>query len=74
MAKVSMSSNKCTFAIGKYLLKVSVVEVKTETSSRFPVTVDLFFVLHLLVKSVIIMIIARKAVERVFMLIQFSLT
>ena len=74
MAEVSMSSNKCTFAIGKYLLKVLVVEVKTETSSRFPVTVDLFFVLHLLVKSVIIMIIARKAVERVFMLIQFSLT
>ena len=31
----------------------------------------LFFVLHLLVNSVIIMVIARKVVERVFVLIQF---
>ena len=34
----------------------------------------LFFVLHLLLNSVIIMAITRKAVEHVFILIQFSLT
>ena len=52
------------------MLKVLVVEVHIETSSRFPATVD-FFVLHLLVNSVIIMAIARKAVERVFIVIKF---
>ena len=39
MTEVYMSPNKCTFARGKYLLKVLVVEVQTETSSRFPVTI-----------------------------------
>ena len=39
MTEVYMSPNKCTFARGKYLLKVLVVEVQTETSSGFPVTI-----------------------------------
>ena len=51
-------------------LKVLVIEVQIATSSRFPVTVDCF-VLHLLVNNVIVMAIARKAAERVFILIQF---
>ena len=71
MTKIYMSPNKCTYARGKYLLKILAVEVQIETSSRFPVTVDCFFVLHLLINSVIIMVITRKAVERVFILIQF---
>ena len=72
MTEVYVSPNKCTYAKGKYLLKVLVVVVQIETSSKFPVTVVwLLFVLHLLVNSVIIMVIARTAVERVFILIQF---
>ena len=51
-------------------LKVLVIEVQIAASSRFPATVDCF-VLHLLVNSVIVMTIARKAAERVFILIQF---
>ena len=70
ITEVYMSPNKCTYARGKYLLKVLVVEVQREPSSRFPVIVGCFFVLHLLVNSVIIMVIARKEVEGVFILIQ----
>ena len=64
-----MSPNKCTYVGGKYLLKVLVVEVKIATSSRYPATVGWIFVLHLLVNSVIVKGIARKAVESVLMLI-----
>ena len=53
------------------MLKVFVVEVQIETSSRFPATVGCFFVLHLLVNRIIIMTIARKVMECVFILIQF---
>ena len=40
--EVYISPNKCTYAGRKYLLKVLVVEVQTETSSRFPATVGCF--------------------------------
>ena len=68
--EVYMSPNKYTYVRGKYLLKVLVFEVQIETS-RFPATVGCFFVLILLVNRVIIMTIARKTVERVFIVIQF---
>ena len=51
-------------------LTVLEVELQRETS-RFPAAVGCFFVLHLLVKSVIVMAIARKAVKHIFILIQF---
>ena len=73
MTKIYMSPNKCAYARGKYLLQVLVFEVQIKTSSRFPVTVDCFFVLHILINSLIMMVITRKSVERVFILIQFSL-
>ena len=69
-----MLSNKCTNAGGNYLLKNFSCwgTVKQLTaSSKFPATVDCFFVLHLLVNSVIILAIARNAVERVFIRIRF---
>ena len=53
------------------MLKVLVVEVQIELLLRFPVTVGCFLCCFLLVNSVIIMVIARKSVERVFILIQF---
>ena len=52
-------------------LKILVVEVQVTASSKFPATVGCSFVLHLLVNSVIILAIARKAVERVFIRIRF---
>ena len=54
---------------GKYLLKILMVEVQIPTLSRYPATVGWIFVLHLLVNSVIVKRIARKAVERVLVLI-----
>ena len=71
MTEAYMSPNKCTYGRGKHLLKVLVVEVQIELLLRFPVTVGCFLCCFLLVNSVIIMVIARKSVERVFILIQF---
>ena len=51
----------------------TVVQI-AKPSSRFPTTAGCFFVLHLLVNSVIVMVIAKMAGERVFTLIQFSHT
>ena len=42
MTEVNMSPNKCTYARGKYLLKVLGIEVQREPSSRFPVIVGCF--------------------------------
>ena len=69
---VDMSPNKFTYAEGKYLRK-SFRGLGTErfprfSSSRSPATIGCFFVLSLLVNSLIIMIIARKAIV---ILIQF---
>ena len=56
---------------GKYLLK-SFIDCGTDSNSiKISCHSRLFFVLQLLVTSVIVMAIARKAVERVFILIQF---
>ena len=51
-------------------LKVSVFEVHIEASLSFPVTVGYFFAAS---SSVIVIAIDKKAVEHVFILIQFFL-
>ena len=48
------------------------VQAQIETSLRFPAIVNyVLYVMHLLVKKVIILAITRKAVEHAFILIQF---
>ena len=67
---VYVSLNKCTYAGGKYLLN-SFRGWATKRNIKISCRSRLFFVLHLLVKSVIVMAIARKAVKHIFILIQF---
>ena len=66
-----MSPNKCTYATEKYLLKILVGRGADRNIIKISCHSRLFFVLHLLVNSLIIMVIARKAVEHVFIPVQF---
>ena len=67
---VYMSPHKSTMREENICIKVLVIEVKINIVKIFCHSRQ-FFVLHLLVKSAIPMTIVRKAVERVFILIQF---
>ena len=68
---VYMSPNKCSYAGGKYLLKSFSGWGADSNIIKISCHNRLFSVLHLLVNSVIVMTIARKAVECVSILIQF---
>ena len=63
---VYMSPHKYTMREEDISLKVLVIEVQIATSSRFLATVGCFFVLHLLVNTVIIMAISSKGSKAYF--------
>ena len=71
--EVYMSPNKCTYIVCER--KIFAKSFSGWGTDRNMIKISchsrLFFVLHLLVNSVIIMVIARKAVEHVFISIQF---
>ena len=70
-ALVCISPNKCTYVGGKCLLKGFSGSSTDRNIINISCHSRLFFVLHLLVNRVMVMAIARKAVESIFILMQF---